>query len=363
LTFKAAYVRQSIDHQVIAPSVFGFAALALIPFFFAGKTSKWMKAVASVALASMLFVAIPANLPIAKMPYILSFPAMLFWNGYETVSRFSRCAQVLEGKSSIPDSYQKHMQGIKEANHLPPLKGTVDIFPNEINVVIASGYDYHPRPVIQSYVAYTQSLLKINRDFMQSPKAADFLVLQEMRDVYGFYPTSYDGPSWLEFLSRYEPTTCQPSGLIVKRRPTPVTLELKSLGTETAHLGEPIDLKDSGTSVLFAKINLPITSAGSLQKLFFRIYPPTISVELKNGRKESFVVPTENLKAGFIISPFVCTPEEIKGLYAPNPLDGLKDNEVARVTIGERKNDFPWHALSDNFTIELFSLERHQSVP
>ena len=99
-----------------------------------------------------------------------------------------------------------------------------------------------------------------------------------------------------------------------------------------------------------------MTALGSLQKLFFRIYPADISVQLKNGKQESYVAPSDNLRAGFILSPFVATPEEIKALYSGT--DSLhQSNDVVTVKIAERKNDFPWHILSDHYTIELFSLE------
>jgi len=358
LTFKAAYVRQTLDHQVIAPSVFGFAALALAPFFIKTK-NKSLKAMALVSVASMLFMAIPANMPMPGIPPLLIYPAMLFANVYDSAVRLPQCLLVLQGKSSGPEAYQKRMEKIKNENHLPALNGSVDLLPADLNVVIANNYNYQPRPVIQSYLAYKESLLETNKNYWAREKAADYVVLQEMKDCYGYYPTLHDGPSWPELLRRYQPDNCQSSGLIVKKRTEPRQLKLEPLETIEAILGQPIDIGTSRAGkdkIIFAKINLKVTALGSLQKLFFRMYPADISVQLKTGQQESYVAPSDNLRAGFILSPFVNTPEEIKALYSGT--ESLhQTNDVVNVKISERKNDFPWHILSDHYTIELFSLE------
>ena len=70
----------------------------------------------------------------------------------------------------------------------------------------------------------------------------------------------------------------------------------------------------------------------------------------------SYVAPTDNLRAGFILSPFVATAEEIEALYT-GAASLHQSNDVITVKISERKNDFPWHILSDHYKIELFSLE------
>ncbi len=349
-------MRQTIDHQVIAPSVFGFAALALVPFFIKEKSKK-LKALALISVVSMLFLAIPANLPLKGIPPLLFYPAMLFSNAYDTAVRLPQFVLVLLGKSSVEADYQKRMAAIKASNHLPPLDGTVDLLPAELNVLVANNYNYQPRPVIQSYLAYRKSLIKTNENFWQTKKAADFVVLQKMEDTYGYYPALHDGPSWLELLSRYEPYWCEHTALIVKKRVQPLAIKLKPIKTIVAKIGEPVTIEGTGNGkIIFAKINAKITPLGSLQKLFFRIYPTNITVKLVNGGSKSYLAPTENLRAGFILSPFISTPEEIKELYSSSKT-ALNGNTVVELKLSERENDLPWHILSEPYTIELFSLE------
>lgn len=351
MTFKAAYVRQTLDHQVIAPSVFGFAALALTPFFIKEK-NKASKALALLSLSSMLFVAIPANMPMKGIPAVLIYPAMLFSNLYDTAVRLPQCAMVLQGQSSGEADYLKRMAVIKEKNHLPTLDGTVDLLPAEINVVIANNYNYQPRPVIQSYLAYKESLLETNKNYWPQKKAADYVILQEMKDTYGYYPALHDGPSWLELLSRYQPSWCEATALIIKKTATAGTMKLVPLQTIEAKMGDPIKI-ESSTKILYAKINTKITALGSLQKLFFRIYPANITVKMKNGKSESYVAPTDNLRAGFILSPYFSQPQEMKELYSGPDAE----RSVVELNIWPRANDLPWPVHSDSYTIELFALE------
>jgi len=346
-----------MDHQVIAPSVFGFAALALLPFCFTSGNSKKMRSLGCSTVVVMLFFALPLNIPLAGIPPLLTYPALLLGNVADTVARLPQAFRIMAGHSSIAADYAGRMEQIKEKNKLPQLDGTVDLLPTEISVILANGYDYHPRPVIQSYLAYQQSLLRLNDDYFHSEKSPDYVILQNMTDIYDYYPALHDGPSWLNFLSFYRPFSCQSAGLVLKKSPGKVlTLRLKK--TINADLGQAISLDDCAGKIIFAKVNVSVNPLGSLQKLFFRIYPPSISVLLKSGKSLSFVAPTEDLKGGFILSPFVCQPSEINDLYQSEPLPGLAENMLSSMTISERPNDFPWHILSPKYTIELFTLEQ-----
>ncbi len=347
-------MRQTLDHQVIAPSVFGFAALTLAPFVLKEKR-KAIKAFALISLTGMLFLAIPANMPMKGIPPLLIYPAMLFSNIYDCAVRLPQCLSILLSKSSNAADFQQRLAKIKESNHLPALDGSVDLLPANINAVIANNYNYRPRPVIQSYLAYKQSLLETNKNYWANEKSATYVVLQPMTDTYGFYPALHDGPSWPELLSRYQPHWCQPTALILKKRSVPGSFKLIPMKTIQAKLAEPIKLEASNKTV-FAKIDLKQTALGSLQKLFFRIYPPTLTVKLNDGKSESYAAPTDNLRAGFILSPFFLQPEEMKALYS-TAIDRPQANNVVEINLSERNNDLPWPILSDQYTIELFSLE------
>lgn len=356
LTFKAAYVRHTIDHEVIACSVVGFAALTLLPIFLHGEQKKVIKWVAGAAAAILLFIAMPLSIPL-DTPVIFRYPAMLAENVLRFCFRIGPCISYLGGHSTYLDDYEKRMAEIRKKNVLPPIKGSVDIYPTLSDVVIAYGFDYKPRPIFQSYLAYRQPLAQTNLDHLKSDKAADTLIIQELKDIYGYYPMLYDGPSWPEILARYEPKSLHPGGLLLSKRLKPLTLTIQKADETSANVGEDvsrIDLKRS--KILFAKINIAMTPIGALQKLFFRVYPPKIEVVTRDGTKRQFIAPSEIMKSGFIISPFARSPEQVQQLFQSKEPAGSADNDVSSFKLIETKNDFPWKVFSNNYTVETFSV-------
>ncbi|MBX9666414.1 MAG: hypothetical protein K2X93_02300 [Candidatus Obscuribacterales bacterium] len=354
MTIKAAYARQTIDHQAIA-SAFCFVALALLPIAWKLDKSRLARTICGIILAISLFVALPINLRYNSQTNYFLYPSLILYNFIQLNARVEALINCVNGSSTFKNEYAKRMSKVKNDNELPEIKGSVDIYPCLCNVVLAHGYNYKPRPIFQSYLAYRKSLADLNATHLKTGKAADYLILQELKDLYGYYPMLYDGPSWPEILSRYQPIELHKGGLLVKKRATPLSYELKSLRRVPLKLGEKIDLsKDTGKKIVFAKINLPLTPFGSLQKLFWRIYPPTLTVHLKDGSKQSFCAPSEIMKSGFIISPFVEKTEEIQSLFTKS--DALNPLEVQAFSIVEEKKDLPLPVFQDG-TVELFQID------
>ncbi len=346
-------MRQTIDHEVIASSVYGFAALALLPVVFKYETKKVYRWAAGAAVSIMLLVALPLSLPL-ELPLLTRYPALIAYNFLEFGFRTAPGIAYLSGNRTFAEKHAKRMQKIVDENKLPELSGPVDIFPALSNVAIAHNYDYRPRPVFQSYLAYKTPLPKINEDHLASEKAAPTLIVQDLKDCYGYYPTLYDGQSWTTLLTHYEPISCQPAGLVLKKRRLVLKPELKDIGTKVLKLGDEVTLNQSENKIVFIKpANVNLTILGSLQKLFFRIFPPAIDVVLRDGSKKHFIAPSDIMQSGFILSPFVVKPDQVNQLYQQNR-DGLSNNEVVSFTINETKNELPWNVFSPEYKLQLF---------
>lgn len=354
MTIKAAYARQTIDHQAIA-SAFCFVALSLLPIALQLEKGKLARTVCGITIAIALFVALPINLRYKSQTNYFLYPSLILYNFIQMNARVEALMDCIKGGARNKGDYAERMSKIKKDNELPDIKGSVDIYPCLCNVVLANGYNYQPRPVFQSYLAYRRSLADLNADHLKTGKAADYLILQELKDLYEYYPMLYDGPSWPEILSRYQPVELKKGGLLVHKRPTPLAYELKPFRNVPLKLGETIALgEEANKKVVFARVNVPLTLFGSLQKLFWRIYPPTLSVQLKDGSKHEFSAPTDIMKSGFIISPFVEKPEEIQSLF--DRIDALASLDVQSFSITEDKKDLPVPVFKEG-TIELFLVD------
>ena len=58
---------------------------------------------------------------------------------------------------------------------LPKVHGSVDIYPWGQSFLLARDMDYRPRPVIQSYLAYTQKLEELNAAHLRGKNAPDWI--------------------------------------------------------------------------------------------------------------------------------------------------------------------------------------------
>lgn len=352
LIFKAAYVRHTVDHEPIASSVYGFAALALIPLILRLEKNRIAKLVGIGAIAFMTLFTFPMSLPV-DFPVVVRYPALLLSNILGVAQKTMPCIAYLTGSSNLKSNFDQRMQEIRKENELPEIKGTVDFYPVMCKVPIAYNLDYKPRPVFQSYLAYRQPLTRLNEEHLKTDKAASTVVIQKMNDCYGYYPMLYDGPSWVELISRYEPQSCQPAGLILTKRAAPLAVELPSLETQSAKLGDAVSLEKYKGKTVFAKIDLKLGAIGALQKLFFRIYPPTLEATLADGSKKKFIAPSEIMKSGFILSPLAETPDDVQKLFQRQSPDA---NQLISFTLREQRNDLPWSVFSPEYLIELSEL-------
>ena len=80
--------------------------------------------------------------------------------------------------------------------------GTVDAVPWNVSGVIANGWRWQPRPVFQSYAAFTPALDHLNARHIQSAAAADF-ALVNWETIDSRHPFFEDPSSWKARLDHY----------------------------------------------------------------------------------------------------------------------------------------------------------------
>ena len=81
--------------------------------------------------------------------------------------------------------------------------GTVDDIPVDIDIVRANGWSWKPRPVFQSYSAYTPVLDELNARHLASLSSADHIILQ-WGDIDGSHPLLDDAASWRSLFDHYD---------------------------------------------------------------------------------------------------------------------------------------------------------------
>lgn len=211
-------------------------------------------------------------------------------------------------------SYALSLAQIRAQVPMPQVQGTVDVYTERQSLAIANGFRWDPRPVMQSYGAYTPALARMNAEHLTGAKAPDG-VLFGLEAIDQRLPALADGPSWPILLTRYGlkgigiPVASKkeiPLVFYLKRKPDwqRISVARTPLLQERLGLGQVLKLPKSD-SALFAQIDIRQNLLGKLADLLFdgpRLY---IQLEFPDGHMEHYRLVAGAARAGFVISPVV----------------------------------------------------------
>lgn len=318
MAFKAGFVRHDGYHAMIAATALVVAAL-LVPLISSGSRA----AVPVVVLAVLCWVSFDAK-------YVRPAPD---WIGAEVARFYANAWQGLRGRLTEPawlaHSYAETTAGLESMAGFPLLAGTTDIYSHEQSLLLASGYQWAPRPVFQSYSAYTPELASINRASLLGPKAPDNVIFR-VQPIDRRFPALEDGPSWPVLLERYRPIGLENNFLILSKRTVAnpgATPQLLAEGA--AGFGEVVNLPATD-GWIYAEIALDKTPLGRLVEVVYRLNEFEVSIELRDGGKRRFRLIPGMARAGFLLSPLVENTAEFAMLYGdPARLGAKSVNSLA----------------------------------
>lgn len=186
---------------------------------------------------------------------------------------------------------------------------TVDVLPWDISQVQANHWKWRPRPVFQSYAAYTPLLDRVNAEHAQGNSAADFLLVH-WGSIDHRHPFFEDPLSWRAVLDRYESILSDGETLLMKRVPDHRFAGPEPAGSSVAHWNEIVPVPQ-GNEPLVLSAGVRKSLFGSMLSFSFRLSPVWIVVTRQSGRTEQHRVVPLNLASGIIINPL---PEDLAEL-------------------------------------------------
>jgi hypothetical protein len=246
---------------------------------------------------------------------------------------FAPVAAVCTGH--LRDDYEKNLADGRKDFSLPPVVGVADIYSFDQNILFANELSYQPRPVIQSYSAYTPALAELNAAHLRGAYAASN-ILFTVQTIDGRFPALDDGLSWPELLTRYDcKGAADKSGkfLLFTRSPMPRKFELAPLQNFSARFGESVTLPTMTSDPIWVEIEIKKTFAGKVLATFYK--PPTlrIVVMLKNRAQKNFRLIPGLAAGGFLLSPLVADTKSFAALADGRWRKDLAGAEVVSVVI------------------------------
>jgi hypothetical protein len=238
----------------------------------------------------------------------------------------------LHGNAALHRRFDAALAQIRADHPLPPMTGTADIYSVGQSVLLAHGLAWAPRPVLQSYSAYSPALAQDDARHLEGPAApANLLVALEPID--NRLPALEDGPSWLPMLGRYEGAAMLGDTALLRRLPGPAPALLGPRPPPAAyHLGEAVPLPAADDAPLWAEIDIQPTLLGRLLGAAFKPSPLRMAVHLVDGKTYDYRYVSGMGQAGFLIAPLVADASELMALQLPG-LRVFADHRVASFVI------------------------------
>jgi hypothetical protein len=296
LSFKAGYVRGD-DHTT---HYLGFALVAcwLLPLAPPAKARAGLGALAALlALAGIL--AAPEQEGTMPTALLRDFVARLPQNAHDMLLPWRAHAELEAARSASAARFD-----------LPRIrarvgKERVDVFNFHQGVALLNGLEYVPRPLFQSYVAFTPELQQLDVDFYEGARAPRF-VLFKLETIDDRLPTMEHARLLETFLRWYAPVLSEHRELLLERRETPLPPVQRTLEIEReVAFGEELALPAAPSPARLLTLDLRARPLGKLAQFLYRA--PEIELESLDefGNRRRLRVVPGMMRTGVLFDPYV----------------------------------------------------------
>ena len=350
--FKYGYVRHDA-HELAATSQLVLAALTVLAI-----AQPWAREKGTVVVL-LLTVAV-----IFTLGFNLTTLARYARGGFsstlaDTFGLRSLAAPlaVTQGSTPFVRAQENYYAQLRDRAPLPPITGSVDLYPWSQILLFANDTAYRPRPVMQSYSAYTPELAEMNAAFLRGEHAPEN-ILFSIYPIDNHYPSEDDGLSWPDLLSRYEVLSNDTNGfLLLHHSVTPRDFRKIPLQDSVISFLSPAAVPSAHDGPIWAEIEIDQSLFG---RIFSTLYKPPqimLAVTLADGRTGKFRLIPGMARAGFLLSPFIGDGDSFARLASPKSSSLLAGPEVKSLAIFVADGTGPSACYVGSIKLRLYRLE------
>jgi hypothetical protein len=186
-------------------------------------------------------------------------------------------------------------------------RGTVDALTMDDSRILLNGLAFHPRPVIESYGAYTPSLAEADARFFASADAPQFVAVT-MSTIDGHPAAMDDGPALAEIVRRYAVVRFTPNYTLARlRRPADgaAAAACPIVATASPGFGEEVAVPDGGGHPVWIEVEFHPTLLGRIRTLLYHAAELRMSVTTANGVNFSYRILPGMSRSGFFAQPWI----------------------------------------------------------
>lgn len=203
-------------------------------------------------------------------------------------------------------------------------KRSVDILPEDCIYPLTNGFNFRPRPVVQSYAAHHDAFMRANEQYFLGNNAPDFV-------FFAVKPTAADAtsnPTWqdtyaqLALRSRYDLDTSAvtPRGdtlLLLQRRAVAHRPEIHPIHTQRLRFGQALSIPP-GEGVALLRADLRYSLWGRLRSVLFQAPVLRVLVTQNDGRRAEFILPKPILESGILLTRTFNSSAEARRFFHPS---------------------------------------------
>ena len=338
VAFKAGFVRHD-GHASIAGGT--LALLGFLLFLCRGTPAAGVGLLASLAAWLMIGV------------HYWPIDSASSWSQLTMALR--KATVELKAEAGDVDAFRRRFEHAKariaDMANLAPTTGTVDLYPNSQVLLLASNRNYDPRPVMQSYSAYTPELASLNANHLEGSHAPN-TVFFRIEPVDGRYPAMEDGPSWPALLAQYRFRSFSQLYAVLDRVEgaaagtvdPPVASGIRAFGETIAVPGD--------IPFVWVKMQFHPTRLGRLISMVFKRPLLQMDVITADGQTKTFRLVAGMTSAGFLLSPTVTSAHDFVALRSTDR-DALAGQRVTSVVVRQEGGGELW---GRNFDLQFAAL-------
>ena len=339
LSFKAGFVRHD-GHVIISLTMILFAVIL------AGTLLSARGSLALFFACSVAWVYIDAahvNTSTHRIKENIKNTYSNAWTGL---------MQRIKDPEALAKAFEARVNELNKRGVIPKLKGSVDIYSYDQSYLIASGNSWNPRPIFQSYSAYTSKLVELNKMHLVAENRPDNVIFK-VQPIDGRLPSIEDGASWPVLLSNYEPVSFMHGNLFLKSRNvfSHTQDEPRKIGGGVYSLDQNIHLPNSD-GPLFIKVNIKKSFAGLILNALFKPSQLSIKLTLHNGIVRVYRIVAGMSESGFLISPLIQNTQDLGLLFSGTSY--LNSKKVNSIEIFATYLPMLWKS---SFEIEFYELD------
>ncbi|MDZ4844867.1 MAG: hypothetical protein SH857_04880 [Chitinophagales bacterium] len=220
------------------------------------------------------------SIPMGVLNYT-TFKKDSWINPIEKLNFWGYCIDLLTDNKYKSEFDEKKIEPIKlnEIQLRNISNKTVDILPEDISVIYRHKLNYSPRPLIQSYSAYSLFLDSLNYKKYVSPTAPKFLLLYNKR-IDQRVPFWDESVTKRAMLSNYElietADRYDSSYLLLKEKTIPVRYSVVVIDSFSSETESVIDIPQDSANV-YLYLDIQYSRWGKLKRLFFQA--PILEIE------------------------------------------------------------------------------------